>query len=148
MDCPIRDNDSSAGISVGEAEPEEDGGYKRMHGASDSVADFSSSSPPPRSPLSFSSTTKLKLIWPYLIVQFFISAAAYGIVPAILPIATTGYVDETHILQYSSFVSMTMDPLSRAFTHYYRIYRLTLLFGLGTYSNVSFSRRLGSDSEP
>ena len=76
---------------------------------------------------SSSSSSTFPIIWQILIVQGIISALAYGAIPAILPIASTGYQDESHILQYSSFVSMTADPLLRALTHVCRCYKLNLL---------------------
>lgn len=43
----------------------------------------------------------------------------------------TGYRDASHILQYSSLVSMCMDPAARFATHYVRVYRLGAMFLLG-----------------
>jgi len=72
----------------------------------------------------------LHLIYPLLLAQFGISAWAYGVIPALTPISTGGYQHSGKILQFSSFVSMALDPLSRALTHYCRCYRLLLLFGI------------------
>ena len=82
-----------------------------------------SPSPPKQKPV-------LHLIYPLLLAQFGISAWAYGVIPALTPISTGGYQHSGKILQFSSFVSMALDPLSRALTHYYRCYRLVLLFGI------------------
>lgn len=48
-----------------------------------------------------------------------------------MPIAVTGYHDSAHVLQFSSFFSMFMDPAARFATHYLRIYRLLPIFSLG-----------------
>jgi len=69
----------------------------------------------------------LALIWPFLLAQFGISLWAYGVIPALTPISTSGYQHAAHVLQYSSIVSMALDPLSRALTHRLRCYRLPLL---------------------
>lgn len=41
-------------------------------------------------------------IWSLLAVQFVVAGLAYGVLPAVLPVAVTGYRDAAHVLQYSS----------------------------------------------
>jgi len=92
------------------------------------LSSSSSSSLPPSPPNNKPSV--LHLIYPLLIAQFGISAWAYGVIPALTPISTRGYQHSGKTLQFSSFVSMALDPLSRALTHYFRCYRLVILVGL------------------
>ena len=113
-------------VAEGEADGAPGLGYERMDGQ---VEDGGPAGSP--AVVRPSSAVILRLTGPYLAVQFVVCGLAYGVLPAILPIATTGYHDATHVLQYSSFVSMAADPLSRFLTHYVRFYRLRILLALG-----------------
>ncbi len=124
------DAEAEAGSSFGivQSRPATTDGHNRLLLLSDEDSLVLPLAAAPSSSVFLLPPTILHLIWPYLLVQFVSAAWAYGVIPALIPIATTGYEHQPHVMQFSSFVSMALDPLSRALTHFVRLYRLGVPF--------------------
>jgi len=62
----------------------------------------------------------IRKTWPILLVQFLLSALAFGVMPSILPIACSGYQDASGVLMASTVGYMIADPLGRFATYFIR----------------------------